>query len=403
MELTFLEGSMSEEIIDHMNPNNEKVLVVDDYPDNLIFIGELLSANNIEVFFADNGFDALEKASEIIPDLILLDVSMPKISGFDVCKKLKENPYLKHIPVIFITAMVETENIIEGFEAGGVDFIKKPFNLSELMSRIKIHLEIKNKHEKLQVMNSKLIQAVQKRSLELVKVNDHLSKLDNAKNDFLVHINHQLRTPLNGIMGYSELLARSDLDDQQTEFVSEINKLVKQLVCLSEKSLLYSELRSNKYNLQITNIEAQTSIEKAMLVVSGRYGKKSVYINNEIASDDFMLYADEHLLYRCVTILLDNAVKFSTNDCVVNISGEKKGGKTYIYIRDTGLGINSSIKKYLFEMFAGGAKTDEREYGFGLGLATAKLIMDIHSGEIKIENAEKKGTIATLIFEDKIN
>lgn len=127
-----------------MKPNNNNlILLVDDNPQNLHFLGELLSNHGYEIGIANNGAKALQFLETKMPDLILLDVMMPELNGFDVCRKIKQNIRWKHIPIIFLTAKAEREDIIEGFEVGAVDYVTKPFIPEELLARIKTHLEIK--------------------------------------------------------------------------------------------------------------------------------------------------------------------------------------------------------------------------------------------------------------------
>jgi len=126
-----------------MNSAKPLVLAVDDNPQNLKFLGQLLSDNNYEVGMAQNGQQALNFVSKNQPDLILLDIMMPEMDGFKVCQKLKSQLETKHIPIIFLTAKTETEDIVKGFDLGGVDYVTKPFTSAELLSRIKTHIELK--------------------------------------------------------------------------------------------------------------------------------------------------------------------------------------------------------------------------------------------------------------------
>lgn len=374
-----------------------RVLIVDDYPDNLLFVSELLEQNGIDVIFATSGPEALEAAREQIPDLVLLDISMPDMDGYQICRKLKADPITYIIPVLFLTAKVETDDIIRGFDAGGVDYITKPFNIMELLSRVRTHLDLKDRHDKLHLMNSKLIEIVKKRNIELLEANERLSKLDKAKNDFLLHINHQLRTPLNGILGYADLLMRSPLSEDQYEFVREINKLVERLVKLSERSLLFTELRADTYKLNIQPLEASLLINKAVQGVSVRYPEKSIDVINQLLTDGFKILVDENLILRCFSIILDNAFKYSPNNLEILIKGHAEENFKVIEIIDRGPGISEDNKEKIFEMFTNQNQSDN-DHGFGLGLATAKLIMDIQSAEIDIYNHPLGGTVVKLVF-----
>jgi DNA-binding response OmpR family regulator len=126
-----------------MNNGKPLVLAVDDNPQNLQFLGKLLSENSYEVGIAQDGIQALTFLKKNQPDLVLLDIMMPGMDGYDVCKEIKANLGTRHIPVIFLTAKTETEDIVKGFDAGGVDYILKPFNSAELLARVRTHVEMK--------------------------------------------------------------------------------------------------------------------------------------------------------------------------------------------------------------------------------------------------------------------
>ena len=127
--------------------SNCSVLIVDDIPENLQLLGNILLNNNLDVGFATNGYEALENVALNKPDLILLDIMMPGISGITVCEKLKENPDTRDIPVIFLTAKAQSEDVVKGFEIGAVDYVTKPFNASELVARVMTHLELKKSRD----------------------------------------------------------------------------------------------------------------------------------------------------------------------------------------------------------------------------------------------------------------
>lgn len=146
---------------------NEKILLVDDVPTNLNVLTQMLAGEGFEILAATRGIDALEVAAYSQPDLILLDVMMPDMDGYETCQKLKANPELAHIPVIFLTAKVETEDVVRGFELGAVDYVTKPFNTIELLARVRTHLELKRLQRELEEYNKILEQKVQQRTAEL--------------------------------------------------------------------------------------------------------------------------------------------------------------------------------------------------------------------------------------------
>jgi two-component system sensor histidine kinase/response regulator len=198
-----------------------EILIVDDVPGNLNFVSDILYNEGFRIVVATNGEDAIEITREKHPDLILLDIAMPVLDGYEVCRILKDDDSTREIPIIFLTAKGEDEDILKGFECGAVDYVSKPFNTSELISRVKTHLELRRKSEELKQLNQILEDKVIDRTVQLQTLNDsltianqnlskaykELSKLDKAKNEFIRHINHELRTPLQGIHGFVRILS----------------------------------------------------------------------------------------------------------------------------------------------------------------------------------------------------
>ena len=191
----------------------EKILLVDDQPKNIQVAGTLLSANGYEVEAATDGFRALEWLSEESFDLVLLDVMMPGMDGFETCRRLKQLPGGEDIPVIFLTAKSDTDSLVEGFQSGGIDYLAKPFQAEELMVRVKTHLEMKQMRAKLKDVNKWLQTEVSNKTIEITEANQQLKdallkveSLDKSKDNFLKIISHEIRTPLNGIIGASFLL-----------------------------------------------------------------------------------------------------------------------------------------------------------------------------------------------------
>ena len=232
------------------------ILIVDDTPANIDILVELLE--DFDKKIAINGVDALETAFDTPhPDLILLDIMMPDMDGYEVCRQLRADERTKNIPVIFLTAKTQKEDIIKGFEVGGQDYITKPFDFHELMERVKTHLELKTQREILKNMNVVLEEKVQERTAqlqetmtELDKANKELQGLDTAKNDFLLMISHEIRTPLNGIVGAAHLLKDVMGDDNEFgEFVDMLKISVDRLDDFSTTALVITQLQADNHKV----------------------------------------------------------------------------------------------------------------------------------------------------------
>jgi DNA-binding response OmpR family regulator len=393
---------MQEEII-------AKVLVVDDIKSNIEFVTDFLELENFHVIGAFNGAQALDLAHTEKPDIILLDIAMPEMDGYEVCKKLKKNPDTKGIPIIFLTARVEKEDIIKGFELGAVDYIIKPFNFNELISRVRTHIDLKQKTEKLQNINVELESKVEKRTEQLrianeelksaneklTRAHDELSTLDKTKTEFVLHINHELRTPLNGIQGYLSVLEETLQNESQVEHVSAIKNLTHRLIKVAELSLLFTELKTNESQIEIRPVNFISSLNEAIDVRDR--SEKNIEIEIENPFHELSVLAEPKLLSSCLSIVIDNAIKYSPDNSRVMISVKRYHEYIEMTILDDGPGFSKKALGDLFSFFTAD-NLHQESHGFGVGLATTKLILDLIKGSIEIANRQPKGALVRLKF-----
>jgi len=387
-----------------MDRKKSLVFVVDDIQSNVEFISDILLAiDHVEVQGFNDGPSVLNFIKTAIPDLILLDVSMPEMDGFEVCRTIKSSPENNDIPVIFLTARIQKEDIVRGFELGAVDYIAKPFNLNEMLSRVKTHLELRSKSKELQEINFHLENIVEERTRELTDTNkklsqankkltkmyDELSALDQAKNDFISHINHELRTPLNGIIGYTTLLD-DILPAESKEYLASINSLVSRLVKVSEISLLLTELRTIDNKINIREIVLRDVLES--LPKSEDAAPKNVNILLNRVRDSYIVLAEPRLLAACFSIITDNAVKYSPMGGNIDIDVRDNDKFYSVEISDHGPGFSPTSMQTVFELFKAD-NLSHRSHGFGIGLATAKRIVDVLGGKINIRNNEKGASV----------
>jgi signal transduction histidine kinase len=394
-----------------MRKEKSLILIVDDIKTNIEFITDIITTSDqIETIGITNSEETLKTAIDKKPDLILLDISMPKMDGYQVCRQLKENTETEDIPVIFLTARVLKDDIIKGFEAGAVDYIAKPFNLTEMTARVQTQLELRKSKMELLEINLKLEQKVDDRTHQLLelnktltianeklkKANIALSSLDCAKNDFIAHINHELRTPLNGIVGYTSLLEETTLDDESRTYLNAINILISRLIKVSETSLLFTELQTIDYLIKLNEI----NLSELIMNSNGFYEIKEKELQLEYInlSDLPMVSAESRLTKACFSIILDNAVKYSPKKGKIQIIGKSEDNKVTVTVKDEGPGVSKAAMDSLYELF----KADNLQYkshGFGIGLATAKHIMKLMNGKIQIENNPTKGASVSIEFQ----
>lgn len=393
--------------VDMSGEKRPKVLVVDDIQSNIEFVTDVLELENFDISGANSGEEALKLTNEILPDLVLLDISMPVMNGYEVCKRIKENPETSEIPIIFLTARVQKEDIIKGFELGAVDYIIKPFNFNELISRVKTHLDLKEKTEQLRNVNTQLEIKVEERTQELRLANeqlkkamDELAKLDKAKTEFVLHINHELRTPLNGILGYVDLLEDYITQEPYFSHLRSIDHLTNRLVKVAELSLLFTELNTKEHQLDLRKVDFNEAILESL--DCKELSQKSMEVELENPYDELFIKAEPKLLLTCLNIVIDNAVKYSPKNSVIRISALRENGFIEYIISDSGPGFSEKSLENVFN-FLSADNLDHHTHGFGVGLATARIILELIGGKIEIENKLPTGASVKLSFPEYID
>ena len=380
---------------------NNTILIVDDTPENIDILVELLEDFDKQI--AINGEDALETAWEgDPPDLVLLDIMMPEMDGYEVCEKLRANEKTKDVPVIFLTAKTEKDNIVKGFEVGGQDYITKPFDARELMERVKTQIELKTQREILKNMNEVLEQKVQERTVELKESNENLDKantqlltLDKAKNQFLMLISHEIRTPLNGIVGSAYFLSDSIDDPELTEFLDMLKESVDRLDSFSKTALEITQMQTVGRELNKKIFDINSIIFKVIDEKQSAANEKNIKFITEL-TDDLGIIGIEDYFIRTVSEIIDNAIKFSNEGIDIKIKTFKEDGKIKISVIDTGEVIPQGKIAEITKPF--GLAKDHYDKHIGLGLSYVQTFLDIHDASIEIKSSEEE-TVITLIFD----
>lgn len=381
-----------------------KILIVDDIPQNIQVLGNALKNEAYLLAYAQGGEEAISIAGKSTFDLILLDVLMPDINGFEVCRQLRNNPKTANVPIIFLTAKTNEESIAEGFESGGQDYITKPFKALELQIRVQTQLDLREKQQQLASMNKTLEKKVQERTVQLQKANDELqtanfklSKLDNAKNDFLLLINHELRTPLNAIIGFTQILENNLKTTKYANFIKIITRSTDKLYRLSEIALLITSLRAESYEINKENFSIKQLIDYLIEQYSAQIENKDIAIITDIIPEDFEIQIDRRLLYTCLSNIFNNALKYSPENMPVEIKVTHRNNSIHISISDNGKGFSEDLINSGFDLFTIENARHHSE-GFGLGLATVKVITEALDGEFNISNRKEGGAQVELIF-----
>ncbi|ANW95165.1 hypothetical protein AXE80_02180 [Wenyingzhuangia fucanilytica] len=381
-----------------------KILIVDDQQKNIQVLGSLLKAEHYIIGVAMDGEQAINTLSKSTDyDLILLDINMPVMNGYEACIQIKANDALKDIPIIFLTAMADKESILKGFEVGGQDYISKPFSSQELLSRVKTHLDLKISKDQLKDINNHLEEKVKARTkeleiakLKLEKSNQELENLDAAKNDFLAIISHEINTPLNGILGFINVLKDELKTSELIEFVNLLDESANRLLSFSKLSLRITELRTKKNIFKKTPIQLKQVFGLTELKLSKKLQAKNINLKIDGNVDDLIINGDPALILYALENIIKNAIEYSEKSGDIIIKTETENKKTICSIIDEGKGFSEYALKHLFQLFASGKEhTDKKK---GLGLALVKLIMEVHNAEINVINNPDKGATVSLIF-----
>ena len=378
---------------------NAEILIVDDNPKNLQVLSNILVQQGYSIEFATDGYQAIDWIENKPFDLILLDVMMPEIDGFEVCQKLKAKKEFNGIPIIFLTAKTDKESIIKGFESGGQDYITKPFDSHELLARVETHLILKFSQEKLKNVNKWLEEQVALKTEELRVAYDELTLLDEAKIEFLKILSHELRTPLNGIKGFTQIL-KQKLNPDLLHYIDIIDLSADRLERFSRVALLISSLRTKSYPLKLEKIGVYSILKDTCNDFTEQLDEKNLEIQCESTFNDDIITADSELIKETFNQLIENAIIYSDNSGKINVSISDDDNLVTILIKDSGTGFSNEALENIFQPF--GLGQDHIDKKVGLGLHLVKLIIDAHKAMINIGNNKDGGSYVGLILNKNI-
>lgn len=379
------ENPQEEQTVDEAPATSEAdILIVDDTPANLRLLSGLLKQGGYRVRPVTEGRLALNAARKQIPDLILLDVNMPEMDGYEVCEALKADDQLSGIPVIFVSALAETTDKVRGFQVGGVDYITKPFQFEEVRARVETHLQIARLRARISKSNRKL-RAANNRLTELTELEENLTNL----------IIHDLRGPLTGIMGYLELLQINSAGSLPEEFREDIDKALAVAQRMSEmiNSLLdVARLEQATMPLKPTRCDLCELADEALTGIESLTEYRHVDV--DLPDRPAMIDCDPGLIRRVITNLLHNALKFTSRDGRIKLAITTDDDGHHLSVEDNGPGIPEEYHDHVFDKF-GISELKSRAQGPlpGLGLTFCKLCVEAHGGKIGYKSAQPRGTV----------
>src|SRR5579863_4936751 len=332
------------------NNGNHHIMAVDDQPANLKLLEDLLSQQGHMVRSFPRGRLALEAAVRNPPDLILLDINMPEMSGFKVCELLKSDEKLAGIPVIFLSALSDASDKVQAFQCGGVDYVTKPFQVDEVQARVRTHLKIHQLQKELLLHANHLEQLVDARTKELAETQARLKVLDRAKSDFLRLIHHELRSPLNGLLGVGELVL-DELGASESGELREMFELSRQrMLAILDDALLLTEIEvaSETFCSEATDLVA--TLRAAIEAATGFAQSRGVDVDLEPGEGGHVL-AKRDLLVKAMQALIETAVKFSKAGQNVRLDCQPGLDTVLVLIRCCGRIPESAIANF-FQVFS---------------------------------------------------
>jgi signal transduction histidine kinase len=377
------------------------ILIVDDTLEYVRVLLECLEERGYEVVLAQDGLEGVERAQLVGPDLILLDVLMPGMGGFETCRRLQEIDSCRDIPVIFMTSLSDIDDKIACYAAGGVDYVAKPFQTEEVLARIDTHLSLRAMRRELEERNRQLqIEISIRRKAETVLAGRtaELEYANKGLESFAFLVTHDLKAPLRGIDTYSRMLEESrggTLDAEASTLVGNIRQGVRRMAILLDDLLAYS--RIERQELTAEPVDIADAVRMAVEEQVEAIRKRSIEL--ALTVPPMKVETDLQGLLVVLRNLLSNAIKFTSNVALprIEIGAHESGERMRLWVRDNGIGFDMKHHDRIFELFQRLQRADEYA-GTGVGLALVRKAMARMGGKVWAESAPGAGACFFLEF-----
>ncbi|OQX08321.1 MAG: hypothetical protein BWK80_48290 [Desulfobacteraceae bacterium IS3] len=403
------------------NPESKpNVLIVDDTIQNLQFLSDILTQSDYSVTGSPDGPTALMIAGNEPPDLILLDIRMPGMDGYEVCERLKSDAKTRNIPIIFISALDDLQDKIRGFSLGGADYITKPFQDEEVLARVKTHVSLRRMQQRLEEQNlclqkeiverrkaekalkktnDELEIRVRDRTVELLKAKNDAEAANRAKSAFIANLSHEFRTPLVPIIGMTDLLLdKAKPGSEESDYLSHIVVSGEHLLKMIDNLIELIGIEADGIQPKNEPVELMLLLDSAVSALSHIAKSKELKVRYEIdAAVPDQIIGDFELLSDILNRLGKNAVKFTEKGeitfSVRRASGYETLPALQFSVSDTGVGIPADCMKKIFEDFTQADDSYTRKYsGIGLGLTLIRRMVSHLGGRIWAESVQGKGS-----------
>ncbi len=354
----------------NISERKPRILIVDDVPKNIQVAAGILQDEGYQPAFAQSGKAALEQVRATPFDLILLDVMMPEMDGFEVCRQLQQDPATRDIPVIFLTAKTDSDSTVTGLQAGAVDYVCKPFNSAELLARVRTHLELKQTREQLHEMNA-------------------------AKDKFFSIIAHDLLNPVSSLNNLTDLLLNkfdTADDERKREWVRMQLDATERIVALLENLLQWGRSQTGRLKVTLEEIDVNTLLQSAASLGRIPAGTKNIALT-AAETGGLRVRADRNMVDTVLHNIIVNAIKFTPEGGRVQVAARTKGTDVELSVEDSGVGIPEDACEKLFRIdMQHTTEGTAGEKGSGLGLILCKEFIEKTGGSIRVTSTPGQGS-----------
>ncbi len=407
-----------------------RILIVEDSPTQATLLASLLTEAGHEVLTARDGASALDIVEREPLDLVMTDIVMPGLSGFEVCHRIKSDLGRRDLPVVLLTGLSDPRDLIRGLQCGADNYITKPYDAERLVHRVEQVLASRRRQRspgngavRVEFMGETFDIGAEKEQIldllvssyeELVRTNQVLAsrteeaeearreaeKASRAKSEFLAMMSHELRTPLNAIGGYAQLMedgVNGPVTEPQRKSLARIRRNQEHLLTLINDVLNFARMESGRITVQPTDVPVDALLSGAEELVRPQLESRKLEYRYEGGDGGVTVYADRERVLQIILNLLTNATKFTDEGGEIRLSWRVAGDDVVIQVRDTGIGIPAERLETIFEPFVQvEQRRDTSREGVGLGLAISRELARAMGGELTVESEPGKGSTFTL-------
>ena len=375
------------------------ILAIDDTPANLFALGAALEGE-YEMQFASAGPMGIALALEDPPDLILLDVMMPEVDGYETLRRIKAEPKLKHIPVVFVTALTDSDSEVSGLSLGAADYVTKPINVEVVRRRVCNLIERENLRKEVEENRDRLEALVLERTMALSIATKATEAANQAKIHFLGNMSHELRTPLNAIIGMTEMAQMLATNPRQAEHLNTVQRASDQLLGLISRLMELTALETQQLTLETSDFKLPSVMDGLtdLLGHEARNKGLAMGISMDAGLKDLLLRGDPVRLGQILLCLADNAIKFTSQGQIRVLVSVVEQSADSVAIRfevhDTGIGIALVDQERIFALFEQADNSFQRHHGgTGIGLSLSRQLIHLMGGSFGLESRPGSGSV----------